>query len=115
MKPLENISKANALYEEITYESMKEFIEENQHPSIHHLKHVEALLTVLSMKRPAIVFFDTTKKKDITSFATLAANYAIRSKVAVFAASQGLSMPGLLLADLLKLDSTKPSYFFVDQ
>ncbi|RCN42936.1 hypothetical protein ANCCAN_11070, partial [Ancylostoma caninum] len=34
MKPLETISKANTLYDDITYESMAEFIEENRHPSV---------------------------------------------------------------------------------
>ncbi|KIH60427.1 hypothetical protein ANCDUO_09327 [Ancylostoma duodenale] len=34
MKPLETISKANTLYDDITFESMAEFIEENLHPSV---------------------------------------------------------------------------------
>ncbi|VDO25723.1 unnamed protein product [Haemonchus placei] len=34
MKPLEKLSRANTLYEGITYESMVEFAEENLHPSI---------------------------------------------------------------------------------
>ncbi|KAK6011509.1 hypothetical protein OSTOST_23401 [Ostertagia ostertagi] len=104
MKPLEKISKANTLYEEMTYENMVEFIKENQHPSVHHLKGFEAVFTVLSMDRPALIFFDITKTKDIAAFSKLASNYAVRSKVAVFAASQGLSMPGLYLADILKVD-----------
>ncbi|VDO23003.1 unnamed protein product, partial [Heligmosomoides polygyrus] len=46
MKPLETISKANTLYEDISYESMVEFIEENQHPSVslHFLLKFQAYL-----------------------------------------------------------------------
>ncbi|XGW10220.1 hypothetical protein V3C99_012030 [Haemonchus contortus] len=114
MKPLEKLSKANTLYEGITYESMVEFVEENLHPSVHHLNSVQALLNVFSMERPAVIFFDITNSKDILPFSSLAANYAVRSKVAVFAASQGLSMSGLFLAHIIKIDATTPSYILVN-
>lgn len=115
MKPLETISKANTLYEDISYESMVEFIEENQHPSVHGLTDISALLTALSLDRPMMVFFDPSRTKNITQFATVAADYALRSKVAVFAASEGLRMPGLYLAKQLGIDTTTPQYVYVNR
>ncbi|RCN44282.1 hypothetical protein ANCCAN_09714 [Ancylostoma caninum] len=91
MKPLETISKANTLYDDITYESMAEFIEENRHPSVHRISSAQALFTVLSLNRPVLIFHDVTKTKNTT-----------------------LSIPGLFFADLLNIDVLTPSYVLVD-
>ncbi|ETN73985.1 hypothetical protein NECAME_04207 [Necator americanus] len=114
MKPLETITKANTLYEDITYEKIAEFIEENRHPSVHHLTDGRALFTAFSLGRPVLIFYDITKTKSTLFFSTLASNYPVRSTVAAFAMSQGLSMPGLFLAQLLKVDVLKPCYVLVD-
>ncbi|VDL75799.1 unnamed protein product [Nippostrongylus brasiliensis] len=114
MKPQETISKANTHYENISYESMADFIEENQYPSLHHLNDMQAVATVLSLDRPLALFFDTTKMKDVKQFATLASDYSARSTLAVFAVNQGLSMPGLFLADHFKIDTATPFYVFFD-
>ncbi|WKX93057.1 hypothetical protein Q1695_010802 [Nippostrongylus brasiliensis] len=114
MKPQETISKANTHYENISYESMADFIEENQYPSLHHLNDMQAVATVLSLDRPLALFFDTTKMKDVKQFATLASDYSARSTLAVFAVSQGLSMPGLFLANHFNIDMATPSYIFFD-
>ncbi|EYC40814.1 hypothetical protein Y032_0596g448 [Ancylostoma ceylanicum] len=114
MKPLETISKANTHYEDITYESMADFIEENQHPSVHPITDARALFTVFSLNRPVLIFHDVTKAKNTTYFATLAADYTVRSTVAAFALNESLSMIGLFLADLLDIDVLTPSYVLVD-
>ncbi|KAL6733640.1 hypothetical protein Aduo_004272 [Ancylostoma duodenale] len=114
MKPLETISKANTLYDDITFESMAEFVEENRHPSVHRITDAQALFTVFSLNRPVLIFHDVTKTKNTTYFATLATDYSVRSTVAAFALNQGLSMPGLFLASLLDVDVLIPSYVLVD-
>ncbi|KHJ87877.1 hypothetical protein OESDEN_12337 [Oesophagostomum dentatum] len=114
MKPLETISKANTHYDDITYESMAEFIEENRHPSVHHLTSAQALHTVFSLNRPVVIFHDVTRLKDSTNFAKLASNYSGKRTVAAFAVNQGLSMIGLFLADTLNIDISSPLYILVN-